>query len=231
MGNSLSTTVVENKWFDYVTSVFFSNTLLFKYSSYSDCEETTETMLYVCPLFQFIRNLSLLQLLPRGIILYSISVLLSMESPCISPLNLANTAFSCNMIKSNSLSQQSYWLNICLQVWTSPGKQTEINVSIHYIQEHKSAQCLWVQQTSPCLYRLRIQFILCYHGTEATKENSCMQKIMNWCSLLGRSLQVRWMKGLIRQGWLSRFTLKGRCNRETSPTERLAVEALKKPRL
>lgn len=33
------------------------------------------------------------------------------------------------------------------------------------------------------------------------------------------------------QGWLSHFTLKGRCNRETSWTARLAVEALKKPRL
>lgn len=122
----------------------------------------------------------------------------SVESPSISPLNLANTASSSNMSKSKSLSQQSHWHGICLQVWTSPGKQTEINVSIHYTQEHNSAQRPWLQQTSPSLCQLRILVTVCYPGTGATKENSCMQKIMNWCSLFGWSLQIRWMKGLIR---------------------------------
>lgn len=151
-----------------------------------------ETMLCVCPLFQFIRNLSLLEFLPMGIILYSVSVHFSVESPSISPLNLANTASSSNMIKSKSLSQQSHWHNICLQVWTSPGKQREINVSIHSIQEHKSAQHPWLQQTFPILCQLRILVTVCYHGTEAIKENSCMQKIMNWCSLAGPSKSDEW---------------------------------------
>lgn len=119
--------------------------------------------------------------------LYSFAV----ECPSVSPLNLTNMTSSSNMIKSKRLSKQNkHWPNICLQVWTYPGTCTEMNTSISVVpirvNEHNSldfSKPLPVYASSGSRSRSATM------ASGATKQNSCMQKRMNWYfSLAGPTL-------------------------------------------